>query len=237
MLKYNFKKFILSLLDINNQDTDLILKYDPESVKEWERLLVAQQTPQVLRQRQRLLYLSMIRALMAECSPAIDWQNISLDYHPSGQPYLTYCKNPREGGGELLPLISITHSENWIGIAISKTKFPIGIDLEVIDGKKRPSVNAIAETYFSPLESQFVRHHGLLSFLRLWTAKEAFAKCHSEGLDTALKIDIGKEVSENFDEKNAVSIEAPEVHFSLHSSHQLTQLIIQKTLVCSIVCF
>lgn len=73
--------------------------------------------------------------------------------------------------------ISLTHSGEYVGCAISDS--PVGIDIEEIKPVKYSVVNRVC----SLDEQQFVKNNGEASFFTVWTLKEAFIKAN--GFNTA----------------------------------------------------
>ncbi|WP_158642796.1 4'-phosphopantetheinyl transferase family protein [Mucilaginibacter ginsenosidivorax] len=77
---------------------------------------------------------------------------------------------------------NVSHSANWVLIAISKTD--VGVDTETIDASFK--FESILEDYFSPAEISFINGNPKNFFL-LWTRKEALTKATAQGLDENLK--------------------------------------------------
>ena len=89
------------------------------------------------------------RALLAQTP----YKNLEILYHNNGQPYLS----------DINRHISISHTQNYVAIAISAT--PIGIDIE----EKGRNAYAAVKAYLQPQKEA----------LRLWTVKEAAFKATS----------------------------------------------------------
>lgn len=77
---------------------------------------------------------------------------------------------------------NVSHSANWVLIAIAKTD--VGVDTEIIDASFK--FQSILEDYFNPAEINFIDGNPENFFL-LWTRKEALAKATAQGLDENLK--------------------------------------------------
>ena len=59
----------------------------------------------------------------------------------------------------------------------------LGADLELISSRRSEArLNAIAERFFTPDESELVRSEGKEAFYRIWTQKESFLKLSGAGL-------------------------------------------------------
>lgn len=81
---------------------------------------------------------------------------------------------------------NLAHSEA-VGIcAVSAVE--VGVDVEVVDRRRRPQWRAVGERFFHPDEVALVRgvtdEAGWLEFLRIWTLKEACLKAVGVGLLT-----------------------------------------------------
>ncbi len=86
-----------------------------------------------------------------------------------------------------MPDVSITHSGNWIAVAVSNAG-PVGIDIEY----QRPGrdVAGIAEASFGEKERIEVSIGGPNTFYRVWTLREAIAKALGAGLPMVIdKVD------------------------------------------------
>jgi 4'-phosphopantetheinyl transferase len=81
---------------------------------------------------------------------------------------------------------NLSHAENFIVIAFSKSE--IGIDIEKVD--KNFSFKEILEQNFSDGEIAFIKNSNASSdnFYLLWTRKEALLKATSKGIDDNLKL-------------------------------------------------
>jgi phosphopantetheinyl transferase len=110
-----------------------------------------------LRQKQWLSYRRLIRELI---SP----QRYPVHYDESGKPYLA--------GSEWN--ISVTHTENYAGVIISRD-VKVGIDME----KLKPRIDRVKEKFLSEEELSAIPQEKKLEYLTLaWCAKEAVYKLH-----------------------------------------------------------
>ncbi|MBE7684033.1 4'-phosphopantetheinyl transferase family protein [Paenibacillus sp. P13VS] len=80
---------------------------------------------------------------------------------------------------------NVSHSGDWVAV-ISGGHAPLGVDVE----KVSPIDMAIAERFFSPLESRMLAaepaEQQLETFYRLWTLKESYIKAIGMGLSMPL---------------------------------------------------
>ena len=90
-------------------------------------------------------------------------------------------------GQPVMPDVSITHSRNWVAVAVSNAG-PVGIDIEC--QRIGRDVEGIAESSFGEKERFEVSIGGTDSFYRIWTLREAMAKALGAGLPMVIdKID------------------------------------------------
>ena len=136
----------------------------------------------------RIAALAITRHLLVTSGvlSAIDAELVEIKHQKSGQPFL---KHPIK---QIQMVISISHSGNWIACLLSNPDNPAGIDLE--DSSIPRQYEKLAKHFFSDEESKFVEKTGSTGFYRLWTAKEAIAKCKGQGLSEVLKIDLGQQL-------------------------------------------
>lgn len=233
-MKYCFNKGVLFVSQLKDGGNNAII-FDFVSDKIDERVSFNQGKikKRALLDHLRLLCLGMVRSLLSEYYPSIAWKEVVIDHHPSGQPFLRFVTD--SSGCESLPHISISHSGTWVGLVLSEREMPMGVDLEDMKGKERRSVTNLANSFFSPSEVQFVLRYDAIGFYRLWTAKEALAKFHAEGLSYALGVDMGEEFKTHFEGKDAFLINDPKIVLRLKSSLILTQFILDESVVCSVV--
>ncbi|WP_114938156.1 4'-phosphopantetheinyl transferase family protein [Mucilaginibacter endophyticus] len=103
-------------------------------------------------------------------------ENIRFEIGPNKKPFV------KTSG----PIINynISHSDEWVTIAISKTK--VGIDTEKID--RSFAYKEILADNFSTDEIRFINQpEPMEKFVLLWTRKEATTKLTSQGLDERIK--------------------------------------------------
>ncbi|MEN3930891.1 4'-phosphopantetheinyl transferase superfamily protein [Microvirga sp. W0021] len=94
----------------------------------------------------------------------------------SGKPLALFC------GASSGVYISISHSANYIAVAITKAG-AIGIDIE--HHKDFQNIQPVSELAFGHLEQREVIQKGADRFYEIWTAREAFAKATGRGLEQA----------------------------------------------------
>lgn len=105
-----------------------------------------------------------VRTLLQELRPT----KPIIKYHENGKPYL--MDNSEE--------ISISHSGQYIAIALSKGRTP-GVDIEHV----HPKITRIAERFVSDDEKKWLTEETMIEQLcLLWCAKEVLYKIHPEGM-------------------------------------------------------
>ena len=109
----------------------------------------------------------LLRYAAAQVSPTVSpnvWQTAA-----HGKPYLA--------GG---PHFNLSHTRHGVAVAISTTQ-EVGVDLEEI--RERPF--KFTQRYFTPTEQKAVETatDRTDEIIRIWTAKEAAAKCSGTGID------------------------------------------------------
>jgi 4'-phosphopantetheinyl transferase len=112
---------------------------------------------------------------------------------------------------------SLSHTRGCVACAITSNA-PLGVDVERSD--QSPRVQAIADQYFSKKEAAWLRQCSdelrTISFVELWTLKEAFLKAIGVGLSGSLT-----DISFRFDEYARIEFSGPsnidpqEWHFAL----------------------
>ena len=85
-----------------------------------------------------------------------------------------------------MPQFNLSHSGDYVALVLSDAQ--CGIDLQRMENGR--NVNSIAERFFAPGEEVAVRQGGEETFFRLWTRKEALAKCSGEGIAPGIGRDI-----------------------------------------------
>ena len=98
-------------------------------------------------------------------------ENAVIIRHEGGKPYI-------EGRNDLF--FSLSHSGSMVICAAAPCE--VGCDIEAV----RPSVNRIAERYFTKEEQAFTALADD-NFFRMWTLKESFMKVTGKGLALPLK--------------------------------------------------
>lgn len=138
-------------------------------------------------QERRLVALSLVRCLLCNLNifPFGQVKNVEIGRLASGNPYLFYGE---DNNSVDLPAISISHSGPWLACLLSNSQAPASIDLEDLTVSR--AYNNLADYAFFEKEKRFVLEHGKTGFYKLWTAKEALAKCQGRGLSEALAIDL-----------------------------------------------
>ncbi|MDD5759337.1 MAG: 4'-phosphopantetheinyl transferase superfamily protein [Desulfobulbaceae bacterium] len=104
--------------------------------------------------------------------PASSYQELSVESHESGRPFLLGSANTNA----LLPEISISHSGNYAG-ALAVSGHACGLDLQQVS----PKVIAIRERFASPPELALLLAKGdslgeAQALTLLWSAKESLRK-------------------------------------------------------------
>lgn len=115
------------------------------------------------------------RALAAQWLQ-LDVRRIALDAYPDGRPLLRV-------DGDAAPLhLSLSHSGEWLALALADT--PVGVDIEL--PRRVRDWRALARFVFSPEECERVdtaaEETRAEIFHALWTLKEAHGKRSGEGL-------------------------------------------------------
>lgn len=142
--------------------------------------------------------------------------DLEIRRYDSGRPYL-YSSQFKEH----LPLISISHSGAWIGIVLSRGDAYATIDLE--DMSIARSYLDIAKNFFSQSENNLISAEDKLGFYKIWTAKEAIAKCLNQPIAQVLRFDLGDLLSNK-------PLASPFVAQILGGSYELYQGIIEGDL-------
>ena len=116
--------------------------------------------------------------------------------------------------------ISITHSESFVAVCLSKEK--MGIDLQIISQK----ISKISDKFINDLEKKFTEKNNLQRLTQLWTIKEAAYKYFTVG-QLSVKNDII--VNQLGDDSN-LQINGLGKHLNLNSKS-----IITPNYICSLV--
>jgi 4'-phosphopantetheinyl transferase len=145
--------------------------------------------------------------------------------YSSGKPYLT-TQAPLTTP---LPAINLSHAGSWVACLLSDHDHPACIDLEDLS-IKRP-YQQLAAYAFSEQEAQFVQKSGKIAFYKLWTAKEAIAKCQGMGLYRALTIDFGNQLFDSpLDFPVHVTLEGEAYYLYQHHDETYFYTIAQKAI-------
>jgi 4'-phosphopantetheinyl transferase len=118
-------------------------------------------------------FLRQILASYLQCEAA----SIEFEYNPNGKPSLVR--------GQSGPRFNLSHSNALFVCAVS-SQSEVGIDVEQVGGMPDSDASAIVERFFSEIEKSAYRtskdDQKQLAFYRLWTRKEAIAKCSGQGI-------------------------------------------------------
>lgn len=106
--------------------------------------------------------------------------NMSYKKGPSDKPYWT---------DERLPYFNISHSGDYVAIAISKSEVGIDLQKSVSTGKIPDKEIDMAKRFFSEHESELVSMDKQM-FYKLWARKEALGKCDGIGVRPYLDKDL-----------------------------------------------
>jgi 4'-phosphopantetheinyl transferase len=178
------KILFFSIADIKSKKTrSLLTTFKDTSTVDFSELKKKRPSLEI----RRMTVLALTRSLLVEKGLLSYDQANNIEIHrlQSGQPILKSLQTIEL----VLPSISISHSGSWIACCLSAKKTPVCLDIEDIT-VNRPYQQLSAYT-FSNEENQFIMQAGQLGFYKLWSAKEAIAKCRGQGLNHALKIDLG----------------------------------------------
>lgn len=130
-----------------------------------------------------------------------------------------------------LPDFNISHSQDWVAVAISLTG-KVGVDIEVV--RQRKNYLNVAKNFFAEGEYQWMirQDDTLKAFWQLWTLKESALKLYAKG--------VWQIKSVNVDVDNGM-ISAPfanhfyfqyqqvgDVHLSVNCDRPITQVILQS---------
>ena len=88
---------------------------------------------------------------------------------------------------------SISHTDGFCAVCINDT--PVGIDCEKIDHSYSKKTEKLARRYFCKNEIELLEkcNFDVLSFFKIWTAKEAIIKKHGYNASYLEKIDTTKQ--------------------------------------------
>lgn len=141
----------------------------------------------------------------------------------SGYPYFSHPTLQSN-----LPALSISHSGAWVACILSNPQNYATIDIE--DLTIRRHYKDLSEYAFSDKEQKLVKAEGKIGFLKIWTAKEAIAKCQKKDLSYALSIDLEAQIPAPFssDQMNIVVNKQPYFLFQSLADDTLIYTIAQK---------
>lgn len=241
-LIYKFQRILLYIVSMKSHDFPRFMSvFLPDRTVNLEEITGSR--PSLALRRD--VTLAAARSLLVEKGdislPQI--QEIRINHAPSGQPFLAIMVQ-EDGCPRLFPSLSVSHSGFWVSCLIGEGTAEVGLDIEDMGQEGRLSSRSysdLADYAFSSTEIEFVRQYQEIGFYRIWTAKEAIAKCYGQGLDFALQLDLGEQLMAFF---SAVNITAKEVTFSFHVSFEnefeggvdtclLTQIIIDDRLMAT----
>src|SRR5665213_1782663 len=111
-------------------------------------------------------------AAYLQCTPCA----LAFEYNPNGKPSLA----SNQGGVKF----NLSHSDALLLCAVSRCE--VGVDVERVGGLPEMDADAIVERFFTETEKSSYRATSGggkdLAFYRLWTGKEAIAKCRGHGI-------------------------------------------------------
>lgn len=103
--------------------------------------------------------------------------DVFIAYDEVGAPFLQRRSPNKMEISHALPAVSISHSRQWIALAVAHADVTIGIDLETISER----ADRVIHKFLSSAEQQLLSCSH--SATHLWCAKEATYKlCHHKGL-------------------------------------------------------
>ena len=114
------------------------------------------------------------------------WQRIladvlKRDYHMEEMPEILRDEMGKPYFAEGTLQFNVSHSEEYLAIAISKQ--PVGIDIQ---GPKNIR-DGMFKKVVQPAEAELIGEERERDFLRLWTLKESFVKAEGKGLRIPMK--------------------------------------------------
>ena len=133
------------------------------------------------KRRQSLTARVLLYKLFQEYYPGVDLSKFG--FNERGKPIIFDNENI---------YLSITHSGDMVGCAISKK--PIGIDIE----KKRDVSIKIINRVCTPLEQKYLIENPI-NFFRVWTAKVAFYKASHKSFSDIIKCSFSDGVDFTYD--------------------------------------
>lgn len=137
-------------------------------------------------QKEYILSLNAIKRKQSLAARALLWSilkdnlNLSVEqltFDKSGKPYLFNSKF----------YISLTHSKEYVGCALSDTR--VGIDIEQIRQVKEVVIDRVC----SAAEKEYLSTKDADEFFTLWTLKEAYIKASSSNLSKLAELSFVEE--------------------------------------------
>ena len=130
-----------------------------------------------------------------------------------------------------LPDFNISHSKNWVAVAISLNG-RVGIDIEV--ARQRKNYLNVAESIFADDEYQWMLKQSdtLTAFWQLWTLKESALKLYAKGVwqMKSVKVDIENQlISAPFGQDFYYQYQqVASVHLAVNQNKPITDFILQS---------
>lgn len=130
-----------------------------------------------------------------------------------------------------LPDFNISHSQDWVAVAISLDG-RVGLDIEV--ARPRKNYLDVAKNFFADAEYQWMMQQAdtLTAFWQLWTLKESALKLYAKGVwqIKSVKVDIEKQlISAPFGQHFYYQYQqVASVHLAVNHNKPITEFILQS---------
>ncbi|OCG09799.1 4'-phosphopantetheinyl transferase family protein [Gilliamella apicola] len=130
-----------------------------------------------------------------------------------------------------LPDFNISHSQDWVAVAISLDG-RVGLDIEV--ARPRKNYLDVAKSFFADAEYQWMMEQAdtLKAFWQLWTLKESALKLYAKGVwqIKSVKVDIEKQlISAPFGQHFYYQYQqVASVHLAVNHNKPITEFILQS---------
>lgn len=130
-----------------------------------------------------------------------------------------------------LPDFNISHSQDWVAVAISLDG-RVGLDIEV--ARPRKNYLDVAKSFFADAEYQWMMQQAdtLKAFWQLWTLKESALKLYAKGVwqIKSVKVDIEKQlISAPFGQHFYYQYQqVASVHLAVNHNKPITEFILQS---------
>ena len=130
-----------------------------------------------------------------------------------------------------LPDFNISHSQDWVAVAISLDG-RVGLDIEV--ARPRKNYLDVAKSFFADAEYQWMMQQTdtLTAFWQLWTLKESALKLYAKGVwqIKSVKVDIEKQlISAPFGQHFYYQYQqVASVHLAVNHNKPITEFILQS---------